>query len=153
MNETLPDITPDLVETNPAAMEEYNELLIAQFRANDGRVTGQLAGAPVLLLTTHGARSCRSRTTRLGYVRDGEAYVVAASKAGARTHPAWYHNLVACPTATVEAGPDSFRVLAREVEGEERDRLFEVLAACWPMQLDYRRKTTRRIPLLVLERQ
>jgi deazaflavin-dependent oxidoreductase (nitroreductase family) len=148
----LPDIDPALPVTDPAAMKEFNQLLIDQFRARGGRLTGQLAGAPLLLLNTVGAKSGRAHTTPLGYIRDAGRYVVAASNAGAPTNPAWYHNLLARPTATVELGPDRFDVRSRVAEGEERGRLFQQLAAQWPMQLDCQQKTSRQIPVVVLER-
>jgi deazaflavin-dependent oxidoreductase (nitroreductase family) len=148
MNTPLPDIDPSLPATDPAAMKEFNQLLIDEFRARGG----QLAGAPVLLLNTVGAKSGRARTTPLGYIRDEERYVVAASKAGAPTNPDWYYNLVASPAATVEIGTGTFDVCSRVAEGEERRRLFGQLAAQWPMQAGYQQKTLRQIPVVILER-
>jgi deazaflavin-dependent oxidoreductase (nitroreductase family) len=152
MTTPLPDIDPSLPATDPAAMKEFNQLLIDEFRARGGRLSGQLAGAPVLLLTTVGAKSGRARTTPLGYIRDEGRYVVAASKAGAPTNPDWYCNLVASPTATVEIGTGTFDVRSTVAEGEERRRLFGQLASQWPMQAGYQQKTTRQIPVVVLER-
>jgi deazaflavin-dependent oxidoreductase (nitroreductase family) len=149
---TLPDIQPSLVVDDPAAMDQYNRLLIAQFRASGGKVSGQLAGAPVLLLNTIGARSGALRTTPLGYVRDSDAYVIMASKGGSPTSPAWYHNLLAHPTATIEVGDERFEVEHRLAEGEERDRLWERMVAQWPMAADYARATSRTIPVIILER-
>lgn len=152
MKTTLPDIEPTLAATDSVAMEEFNQLLIAEFRAGGGRLTGQLAGAPVLLLNTVGAKSGAPRTTPLSYVRDGDSYVIVASKAGAPSNPAWYHNLLATPRATVEVGSERFEVRSRVVEGKERDRLFQHMATQWPMVLDYQQATARRIPVVVLER-
>jgi deazaflavin-dependent oxidoreductase (nitroreductase family) len=148
----MPEIQPWLAADDPAAMDQFNRLFIAQFRANSGKVTGQLTGAPMLLLNTIGARSGAARTTPLGYVRDGDAYVIMASKSGAPTNPAWYHNLLAHPTATIEIGDERFEVSHRLVEGEERDRIWERFVTQWPMQADYQRATSRRIPMVVLER-
>jgi deazaflavin-dependent oxidoreductase (nitroreductase family) len=148
----LPDIDPALPATDPAAMNAFNRLLIDQFRACQGALTGQLAGAPILLLTTTGARTGRRHTTPLGYVRDGQRHVVAASKAGAPANPDWYVNLLASPAASVETGTETFAARAAIAEGAERSRLFGLLAAQWPMQLGYQQKTTRQIPVVILER-
>jgi len=149
---SLPDIDPSLPRTDPAAMNRFNQLLIAEFRARRGQLSGQLTGAPILLLNTVGAKTGKTRTTPLGYIRDQGRYVVAASKAGGATNPDWYHNLAATPTATVETGADTITVRGTVAQGEERSRLFNQLAAQWPMQLDYQQQTTRQIPVVVLER-
>jgi deazaflavin-dependent oxidoreductase (nitroreductase family) len=149
---TLPEIQPSLAVDDPGAMDRFNQLLIAQFRANGGKLTGQLEGAPVLLLNTVGAKSGLPRTTPLGYVRDGDSYVIMASKSGAPTNPAWYYNLLAHSTATIEVGNAHYEVKHRVVGDEERDRLWKRMIFQWPMAADYQRSTTRRIPLVVLER-
>jgi deazaflavin-dependent oxidoreductase (nitroreductase family) len=130
----------------------FNQNLIAEFRANDGQVTGPFAGRPLLLLTTTGAKSGKQRTIPLVYTRDGDNLVVIASKGGAPTNPDWYYNLVANPSATVELPGASFTVLAREATGEERDRLYAAQAALMPTFADYQQKSQRQIPLFVLER-
>lgn len=132
-------------------MHDFNQSLISEFRANDGRVTGPFAGSPLLLLTTVGARSGESRTTPLVHTRDGDRYVIIASKGGAPTNPSWYHNLLANPRATVEVGAERFDVIASVAEGAERDRLFASQAAQMPNFAEYQRKTRRRIPVVVLE--
>jgi deazaflavin-dependent oxidoreductase (nitroreductase family) len=109
-------------------------------------------GAPMLLLTSTGARSGQHRTTPLVHTRDGNRYVIIASKGGAPTHPAWYHNLVANPEATVEVGVESFPVRAAVATGDERQRLFDQQAALMPNFKEYQEKTTREIPVVVLER-
>jgi deazaflavin-dependent oxidoreductase (nitroreductase family) len=152
VNTTLPDIDPSLPATDPVAMNHFNQLLIAEFRVRGGKLTGQLDGTPILLLNTVGAKTGRARTTPLGYIRDEGRYVVAASKAGAPANPDWYYNLAASPTATVEIGTDTFHVRSTVAQGEERSRLFQQLAVQWPMQVDYQQKTTRQIPIVVLER-
>lgn len=148
----LPDISPHLARTDPVAMEEFNRLLIAQYRGNDGRLTGLFEHVPVLLLTTVGSRTGRVRTTPLTFLRDGEDYVIMASKSGAPVHPGWYHNLLAVGTASVQVGAESFRVRAVETAGEERDRLFELMARLNPAAVDYQLITTRRIPMIKLRR-
>jgi len=105
---------------------------------------------------TTGARSGEERTTPLMYQRDGDRYVVVASKAGEPDNPAWYHNLKVHPVATVEvaagSGTESFEVRAQEAEGEERERLWAERVAIAPRFGDYQRKTSRRIPVMILER-
>ena len=133
-------------------LQEFNQRVIREFRANAGKVGGQLANMPVLLLTMTGARSGRTITTPLVYTTDGERLVVIASFAGAPTHPAWYHNLRAHPEATVEVGTERFRVKATVTTGEERQRLFDRQAAQMPIFVEYQHKTSRQIPVLVLTR-
>ena len=149
---TLPDIQPFLAADDAVAMDQFNQQLIAEFRAKRGKLSGPFTGAPMLLLNTIGARSGAPRTTPLGYVRDGDAYVIMASKSGAPTNPAWYHNLLARVTATIEVGDECFGVEHRVVEGDERDRLWERIVAQWPMAADFARATTRQIPVIVLRR-
>jgi deazaflavin-dependent oxidoreductase (nitroreductase family) len=131
---------------------EFNRKLIDEYRANGGKVGGQFANIPLLLLTTTGARTGRSRTTPLAYSRDAERIVVIASMAGAPNNPDWYHNLVAHAEATVELGSERFSVKAAVTTGEERERLFNRQAAQLPVFAEYQKKTTRRIPVIVLER-
>ena len=136
-----------------AAFAAMTKALIADFRANRGRVeSGPFAGRPVLLLTTTGARSGQPRLAPLVYSRDGDRYVIVASKGGAPTHPAWYHNLLADPVATVEVGGETFEAQARVTEGAERDRLFSERVAASPNFAEYQHRTTRVIPVVVLER-
>ena len=149
---TLPDIQPSLAVDDAVAMDQFNRQLIAQFRANRGELTGQFTGAPMLLLNTVGARTGAPRTTPLGYVREGDAYVIMASKSGSPTNPAWYHNLLAHPTATIEIGDACLEVKPRVVTGDERERLWARIVAQWPMAADYARATTRRIPVIALDR-
>ena len=105
-------------------MSDWNRQIIEEFRSNGGKVGGSFAGAPLLLLTTTGARSGIARTTPVMYLPDGERLIIFASKAGASTNPDWYHNLVAHPEATVEVGSETFKVTAVEVKGEA------VIAGC-----------------------
>ncbi len=132
-------------------MDDFNRAIIEEFRANEGRVGGPFEGAPVLLLSSTGAKSGARRTTPVMYLPDAERMVIFASKAGAPTNPAWYHNLVANPSATVEVGSDTLGVNAVLTSGEERERLFKEQAERYPQFADYAQKTTRQIPVIALE--
>jgi deazaflavin-dependent oxidoreductase (nitroreductase family) len=133
-------------------LNDFNQGVISEFRANQGKVGGQLANMPVLLLTMTGAKSGRTITKPLVYTTDGDRIVVIASFAGAPKNPAWYNNLVANPVATVELGSERFRVRAAVTSGEERQRLFDRQAKQMSIFADYQKKTTRQIPVLVLTR-
>lgn len=134
-------------------MNDFTQTLIANLRSNGGKITGgPLAGTPVLILTTTGARTGTSRSTVVDYTRDGDAYVVAASKGGAPTNPHWYHNLRANPRVTVEVDGERFEADARVATGEERDRLWQRHAETIPLFATYPSKTTRVIPMVVFTR-
>jgi deazaflavin-dependent oxidoreductase (nitroreductase family) len=110
-------------------------------------------GAPVLLLTTTGRRSGEQRTTPLIYGRDGENYLIVASRGGADDPPAWYLNLSADPDVDLQVKADKFAARARTATSEERDDLWRTMTAIWPAYDDYQDKTDREIPVVVLERQ
>jgi deazaflavin-dependent oxidoreductase (nitroreductase family) len=133
-------------------MKEINRKVIEEFRANGGKVGGQFAGAPMVLITTKGAKSGKTYINPLVYSRDGEKYVIIASFAGGPKNPSWYHNLVAHPTPTVEIGSERFQAKATFPSGTERERLFDQQASQMPIFNDYRKKTARQIPVVVLER-
>jgi deazaflavin-dependent oxidoreductase (nitroreductase family) len=133
-------------------LNDFNQQVIKDFRANQGKVGGQLANMPILLLTTTGAKSGRAITKPLAYTKDGDRIVVIASFAGGPKNPPWYHNLVANPEATVEVGSERFRVRAAVTSGEERQRLFDRQAEQMPIFIEYRQKTSRQIPVIVLTR-
>lgn len=135
-------------------MNDFNQRLIEEFRANGGKISsGQFANAPLLLLNTVGAKSKQPRTNPLAYTKDGDNYIIIASKGGAPTSPDWYYNIVANPEVTVEVGPERFQAQATSLtEGEERDRLYNQMAAQMPNFAEYQRNTTRRIPVVVLKR-
>ena len=135
-------------------MNDWNTALIEEFRANDGKVGGQFEGAPLLILHTTGARSGQERLAPVMYqaVGDDGDVAVFASKAGAPTHPDWYHNLLADPRATVEVGPETYAVKARVAEGDERERIWSTQKERYPGFADYEQKTSREIPVIVLER-
>ena len=131
---------------------EFNRKLIEEFRANGGKVGGMFAGAPLLLLTTTGAKTGQPRVAPLAYTTDNDRLVVIASKGGAPTHPDWFHNLRVIPDVTVEVGTETFPARATIPAGAERQRLFEQMAAQMPNFAEYQRNTTRQIPVVVLER-
>lgn len=133
-------------------LNEYNKQVIAEFRANEGKVGGQMENMSVILLTMTGAKSGRTITKPLVYTTDGERIVVIASFAGAPHHPGWYHNLVANPEVTLEIGAERFRARAEVTSGEERQRLFDAQAAQMPIFHDYQKKTSRQIPVVVFNR-
>jgi deazaflavin-dependent oxidoreductase (nitroreductase family) len=107
-------------------------------------------GVPTLLLSVLGRKSGVWRRTALIYGRDGENYIVVASKGGAEQHPLWFLNLRDHPEAEIQVGPEKLRVAAREAEGEERARLWAEMAGIWPDYNTYQTKTDRRIPIVVL---
>ncbi|KAB8197128.1 nitroreductase family deazaflavin-dependent oxidoreductase [Nonomuraea phyllanthi] len=131
-------------------MADFNERVIEEFRANGGKVGGMFEGAPLLLLTTTGARTGRRHTNPAVYLRDGERVLVFASNAGAAHHPAWYHNVLADPRVLVELGEERFAARAVPLEGEERDRLYARQAAIDPAFAAYQEKTDRVIPVIAL---
>ena len=130
--------------------DAFNQTLIDTFRANDGELPNDLAGSRVLLLTTIGARSGQARTIPLGFIRTGGKVYILASLGGRPEHPAWYHNLVANPTVTVELGPDRYQAEAIVLKGEERDRVFEIAGRKIRNFADYQQRTTRIIPVIEL---
>ncbi|MCX6020201.1 MAG: nitroreductase family deazaflavin-dependent oxidoreductase [Chloroflexi bacterium] len=133
-------------------MNDWNQTVISEFRANGGKVSGRFEGAPMLLLTTKGAKTGQTRVNPMMYLPDGDRMLVFASKAGAPTNPDWYHNLVANPEVTVEVGTETITAAATVVTGEERDRLYRKQAELYPGFADYEKKTTRTIPVVALKR-
>jgi len=132
---------------------QFNIDLIADLRAHGGKATGgPFVGSDVLILTTKGAKSGAIRETPLAYTRDGDHLVILGSKGGAPTHPAWYHNLVAHPVVTVEAQGEKFEARAHVAGGDEYERLYTQHADRYPGFYEYRKRTSRIIPVIVLER-
>jgi deazaflavin-dependent oxidoreductase (nitroreductase family) len=130
---------------------DFNASVIAEFRANGGRVGGIFDGARLLLLTTTGAHSGQPHTVPLGYLPDGERVLVIGSNAGARRHPAWYHNLLARPVATVEDGVFVYEAASVVLSGRERDDAFGRAVeqdAGWD---DYEQQSGRVLPVVALE--
>ena len=132
-----------------ADQNDYNRQLIEEFRADRSK----FGGRPLLLLTTTGAKSGQRRTTPMMYVRNGDHLMVIASNVGAPTHPAWYHNLMAHPDVTVEVGNETFEATAIVTTGEERHQLWTRIVESYPFFSEHQAKTTRQIPVIILERQ
>ena len=132
--------------------QDFNRNLIHDLRTNGKPTSGPFLGRSVLILTTKGAKSGEVRENPLVFTRDGDHYVIVASKGGAPTHPAWYHNLVQHPEVTIEVGKDKFKARAHVAQGEEHERLYTQHADINPTFHDYRKRTTRKIPVVVLER-
>ena len=133
-------------------MADYNSGIIKEFRANKGQVGGYFDHLKLLLLTVKGAKTGTLYTHPVAYTTDGDHLIIVASKGGADTNPAWYHNLLAHPDVTVEVGTDAFKAHATPAKGEERERLFDQHAAQYPQFNEYKQKTTREIPVVILEK-
>jgi deazaflavin-dependent oxidoreductase (nitroreductase family) len=135
-------------------MNDWNTAIIDEFRANNGKVGGSFDGAPLLILHTTGAKSGKERLAPVMYqaVGDNDDVAVFASKAGAPTHPDWYHNLLADPNATVEVGDETYAAKARVAEGDERERIWGTQKERYPGFAEYEQRTSREIPVVVLER-
>src|SRR5229473_1591703 len=142
----------DRLVADPHAMDELNQAVISEFRANRGKVSGPMEGTPILLLTMTGAKTGRTLIRPLCYSRDADRIVIIASYRGAPRNPPWYHNLVANPIVTVEVGAEKFKARAAQASGAERDRLFAAQAKLMPFFNDYQAKTKRSIPVLTLTR-
>jgi len=135
--------------TNP---NDYNRQVIAEFRANAGKVGGMWEHTPLLLLTTIGARSAERRTTPMAYMPDGDRLIVFASAGGAPTHPGWYHNLLAHPEVVVDVRSETFDAIAAVAEDSERNRLWINGVELYPSLADHQAKTHRQTPVIVLSR-
>ncbi len=132
---------------------DFNRNLVEDMRANKGKPTsGPFVGRDVLILTTKGAKSGEARVTPIVYSRDGDRYVIVASKGGAPTNPHWFHNLKAHPHVTVEVDGEKFAAHARVVDQDDYERLYKQHADINPGFWDYRQRTTRKIPVILLER-
>ena len=132
--------------------QEFNQKVIDELRANAGKVGGMFEGMPMVLLTVKGAKSGKTYTTPLVYSKDGARYVLIASMAGAPNNPDWYHNIHTNPNVSLEIGAERFAAKATVTSGEERERFYNAQAAIMPIFNDYRKKTTRQIPVIALER-
>ncbi|HWD96658.1 MAG TPA: nitroreductase family deazaflavin-dependent oxidoreductase [Acidimicrobiales bacterium] len=133
-------------------MNSWNAKIIDEFRASGGHVAGDFAGAPLLLLHTHGAKTNAERVNPMMYLEDGGRFFVFASKAGADSNPDWYHNLVANPEVTVELDGDTFAANATVLHDEERTRYYAIQAERMPQFAEYEAKTSRIIPVVELHR-
>lgn len=142
-------------DQQPAPVLDFNRGVIDEFRANGGAVGGMFQGAPMILITTEGRRSGRSRTNPVIYLKDGSRYLIFGSNLGRAEHPQWYHNLLASPQVTMEIGTGDghVRALAARaviIQGTERDRLYQLQCAARPAFREYQEKTTRTIPVIAL---
>jgi deazaflavin-dependent oxidoreductase (nitroreductase family) len=148
-------------------IDQLNQAVIKEFRANQGKVVGlmeetpdlqalasklDILGQPLLLLTMTGAKTGRTLVRPLCYSRDSDRLVIIASRGGDPRNPPWYYNLVANPVVIVEVGTEKFKAKATQVYGAERDRLFAETAKRMPLFAEYQNKTKRQIPLLILTR-
>jgi deazaflavin-dependent oxidoreductase (nitroreductase family) len=133
---------------------EWNQKMIAEFRANGGKVPGMVAGTflPLALLTTIGAKSGQQRVTPVVYVQDGDRLFVSASNGGMSTNPNWYHNILAHPEVTVEVGDQKFAAKVVVITGKERDEIYAKQARLMPNFAEYQQQTTRVIPVVELVR-
>jgi deazaflavin-dependent oxidoreductase (nitroreductase family) len=135
-----------------AEVEDFNEKVIKEFRANGGKVGGPFEGAPVLLLHHTGAKSGTERVNPLMYQPLGESFAIFASAAGSPKNPDWYYNLAAHPDTTVEIGTRTVRVMSRVAEGDERDRIWEKQKSIAPGFAEYETNAApRQIPVIVLD--
>jgi deazaflavin-dependent oxidoreductase (nitroreductase family) len=132
--------------------EDRNTRITREFRENGGRVGGPFENATIVLLHTTGAKTGQERVTPLvAQPLGGERYAVFASHGGSPTHPAWYHNLRADPRVTLEVGTRTIRATARVAGGDERERIWSEQKRARPNFAEYEKKTTREIPVIVLE--
>ena len=131
--------------------DERNQKIIDEFHANHGQVGGPFENIPLLLLHHTGAKSGTERVNPVAYRREGDAYVIFASKGGAPDNPDWFHNLKQHPQARIEVGTDTHSVKARIATGDERNRIWEQQKQEFPGFAEYEAKTSREIPVVVLE--
>lgn len=133
-------------------MNDFNQQIIAEFRANGGKVGGGFEGAPMVILHSTGAKSGQERVIPLVYQPVGDAWAIFASKAGAPDNPDWYHNLVANPEASIEVGTETVPVTARVLDPDEREPIWTKQKELMPGFAEYEAATTRTIPVVLLER-
>lgn len=133
-------------------MSDWNQQIIEEFRANDGKVGGFFENATLLLLHTTGAKSGLERVNPLMYIADDDRYVIIASAGGAQNHPDWYYNVLANPEVGVEMGVEEFQARATVTTEPERTNLYATVSARYPNFIEYQEKTDRVIPVITLER-
>jgi deazaflavin-dependent oxidoreductase (nitroreductase family) len=143
---------PELNNLNNQTINDWDRQIIEEFRANGGNVGGQLAGAPLLLLTTTGAKSGEPRISPLVYLSEGGRIYVFAGNRGAPTNPGWYHNLVAHPDVMVDLGSEKFEAKATVVNSAEGERLGRIQIQKIPALAELAAKVTRKVPVILLER-
>jgi deazaflavin-dependent oxidoreductase (nitroreductase family) len=131
---------------------DRNKAIIDEFRANAGKVGGFFTGKTLLIVHTIGAKSGQERVNPVAYTTDGDRLLIIASKGGAPTNPGWYYNILAHPLLTVEVGSETFQVQATVAVEPERTRLYDRMVEMMPGFAEYRQKTTRVIPVIILTR-
>ena len=143
-----------MANSTPGGAGDLNAQIIEEFRVNQGRVGGSLAGTPMILIHHIGARSGTERVTPLACnpQLDGR-FAIVASNGGSPAHPAWYYNIKAHPRITVELGPQTFTVVAEELDETARAELWPKLIADSPDLGEHQAKTRRKIPVFILTRQ
>ena len=137
---------------NADDVNDWNRKVIDEFRANEGKVGGPFAGAPMILVHHFGAKSGVERVSPMVYFPDGERLLIVASAAGSPKNPDWYHNLKANPQVPVEVGADTFPVVVEELASTERAEKWAAITAVMPGFAEYQEKTSRQIPVLALSR-
>lgn len=135
-----------------STVNDQNQQIVDEFRANGGKMGGYFAGVPLLLLTTTGGKTGKQTISPVVCAADGDRLLVYATAGGSPNHPAWYHNVVANPEVSVEVGTERFAARATVITGDERDRLWAEQVARMPNFGAYERATTRVIPVVALER-
>jgi deazaflavin-dependent oxidoreductase (nitroreductase family) len=130
---------------------DWNSKIIEEFRANGGKVGGQFEGAPLLLLHTTGAKTGQERVNPVMYQAVGNGYAVFASKGGAPDNPDWYHNLVANPQVRAEIGTETVDLTAHVADSQTRESIWTEQKSTFPGFADYEQKTTRQIPVVILD--
>ena len=133
-------------------MSDWNNQIIAEFRANGGKVAGRFVNTTLLLLHTNGAKTGMPRINPVACLADGERYIIIASKGGADTNPDWYYNLLSNPEVSIEVGMEEFPALATVAAEPERSELYAKMVAINPGFADYEKKTSRKIPVIILSR-
>ena len=146
------DIDKNKLVSDTAALDDFNRGVVAEFRANGGKVGGPFEGGDLLLLHTTGAKSGQPRLSPLAYLTVDGKMLIVGSYAGAPKDPAWVHNLRANPRARIEVGTEAYDVVVRELPGDERDATYPKITAVAPVFAEYQANTTRAIPLFELTR-
>jgi deazaflavin-dependent oxidoreductase (nitroreductase family) len=156
----VPNLAATRLRLEEVAMPDpnnWNDNIVAEFRANEGRVGGNFEGAPIVLVHHRGRKSGRDYLNPMMYLPDdldSDAFYVFASRGGAPTNPDWYYNLIGDGQAIIERGSDTYSVTVRELTGGERDRIFDKQAQLYAGFADYAKRTAgiRTIPVLELRR-
>ncbi|AKS34584.1 nitroreductase family deazaflavin-dependent oxidoreductase [Mycolicibacterium goodii] len=146
------EIDREKLYSDAAALDDFNSKVVAEFRANGGKVGGPFENGTLLLLHTTGAKSGQTRVSPLAYLPVDGKVLIVGSYAGAPKHPAWVHNLRANPNAHIEIGTDAYDVVARELPDDERVATYPKIVELAPVFAEYQANTTRQIPLFELIR-